>query len=76
MTPVERVARAICRSDHPGMSERLREFEWMAYIDSARAAIAALREPSEGMIDAAPDVHLSTAIWTAMIDAALSEGSD
>jgi len=88
MTPVERVARAIyerrvnglMRREWDSLDERVRGF----YVDDARAALAAMREPSEGMMEAADDhkwgkpiegyaVDVS-AIYRAMIDKALEEG--
>jgi hypothetical protein len=77
MTPVEKVARAIAEAASAG-AERWREHE-----DEARAAIEAMREPSEGMIrigtfiisNQSADDHRRTAApaFEAMIDAALAE---
>lgn len=63
---VERVARAICASENedpdrvnlfrpptPGCDENTRN--WMAYRDQARAAISAMREPTEAMKAAGSD---------------------
>lgn len=44
------------------------------YAECARAAIAAMREPTEAMLEAGGDPYLDvpvSAIWRAMIDAAL-----
>lgn len=43
---------------------------WQDYDPAARAAIKAMREPTEGMISAALDDDCRD-IWTAMIDEAL-----
>ena len=90
-TMVEKVARALtarCGVDPDdtnggawdGGSYNRGKPAWTAWSDDARAAIEAMREPSEGMIKAAdedtPDVLTpfdARDIWTAMIDAALSE---
>lgn len=73
MTKVEEVARAITFSlwgDRDGM--------WQCYVSEARAAIAAMREPTEKMLLAAEHAEeLGDAPaykhWRAMIDAALEE---
>ena len=52
-TPIERVARAICLSDiTDGIREGYVDDIWTNYIDNAKAAIAAMMEPSERMLDA------------------------
>lgn len=77
MTMVERVARAIyegrngprCMAWSRHSNEHRRP-----YIDDARAAIEAMREPTEEMLFAADWLENGTrAAWQAMIDAALSE---
>jgi hypothetical protein len=104
MTPVERMARAICRSeecrqlyqydeDSDQMIPSLLNWEfngeydtldkavdgnWKDYIDQARAALAAIREPSEAMRRAAyphlPHASLEALrVWQSMNDAALKE---
>jgi hypothetical protein len=85
MTPVERVARAIYAENLFGMPNP----DWDAWpmteakkacVRTARAAIEALREPSEKMVDAADvygfgEGYLSPeSTWERMISAALSEG--
>lgn len=91
---VERVARAICASmGYAPDMDASQEFTnrtgpmWMAYIQEARAAIGAMREPTEAMVEAgAEDVaseyddgkdqkHRETArvSFTSMITAALKE---
>lgn len=85
MTPVERVARAICAAEvkrlgYAGDPAFFVEGFWRDHEPAARAAIEALREPSEGMEEAAmpvlsqyPDEGRPRAIWEAMISQALSE---
>ena len=80
MTPIERVALAICGDDNPANILSI-------HRTRARAAIEALREPSEKMVQAAEKAlfeHMSEARdWTyayakeafqSAIDAALAEG--
>ena len=64
---VERVARAI--ASHVGYADD----DWFKYGPAARAAIAAMREPTEEMLKAAYAKAFDKEIWQAMIDAALSE---
>ena len=84
MDMVERVARAICLAHaidsgySRGCAEASVDVEWKAWVVEARAAIAAMREPTEEMVDAgwqtSDDVvwmALKEA-WPAMIDAALT----
>lgn len=81
------VARAICTAggNDPGRfwGENAEE-EWKLYVDEARGAIAAMREPTEAMQIAGHNVRNDPAtgmqthcgtdeIYTAMIDAALAE---
>ena len=65
-TMVERVARAIAE-------QKVQNFDWHRHVDTtARAAIAAMREPTEEMIVAwirAPGAIKGG--WQGMIDAAL-----
>lgn len=71
MSMVERVARAICCHGYgcidPDKCRAMGNYE-----EDARAAIAAMREPSEGMLEAARNHHSDFAIWQAMIDQALA----
>lgn len=87
MTMVEQVARALCKeasidpdkSDEwaPGVDRK----NWESRIGAARAAIGAMREPTEAMVDAGSDIEdidgndigLTAAqdAWQAMIDEAL-----
>lgn len=90
MTMVERVARAICDSleadDFDSLGDR--SIVKAAYLQQARAAIWAMREPTQGMVtsgtDAATmgdegvfriliDKECAAEAWTLMIDAALNE---
>ena len=45
------------------------------YLDAARAAIAALREPSDAMIEAG-EMCDAADVWRSMIDAILNEGNE
>lgn len=77
---IERVARAICLADRYNPDE-----SWPVYEKQARAAIAAMREPTTSMSEAgcplpdnsgAPycyDQSVIDGAWRAMIDAALKE---
>lgn len=76
---VERVARAIwdAEFDRFEVASQYKGDEWKSYIPHARAAIEAMREPTEAM-KAAPhlgdlaQMETDTAyVWQAMIDAAL-----
>lgn len=69
---VERVARAIHRKRHGDARG------WRSVVPEARAAIQAMREPTNPMIDAAKDSGAAlmvglTYVWRDMIDAALAE---
>lgn len=97
-TMIERVARAICCPDGcvrgPRCSARDLDPEagWLFVHphSAARAALSALREPTEGMADAAWLIDLFQefdapaiwrlkviqAVWSTMIDAALKEAPD
>ena len=83
---VERVARALCRADgNPGKPETEIDIIWHAWINPARAAIAAMREPTEAVKDAGYAAMLITLndkfppkpaalyVFRQMIDAALEE---
>lgn len=72
---IERVARAIAEAQMgPG-------YDWTCFVDEGRAAIAAMRAPTEAMIDEgadelrAGDLTRTTPphVWRAMIDAALED---
>ncbi len=74
---VERVAQAIWSARHPGLA-------WTSvpcvikrsYRSGARAAIQAMREPTEEMIQAAWAEVLPGHVWRAMIDTALGADHD
>lgn len=89
MTPIERAARAIWEISgkpyHPqdiiaGMQAPDALPDWERFVPQARAVLAAVREPSEVMEDAAMDRGKlgydppPSSVWTAMIDAMLEEG--
>jgi hypothetical protein len=75
----ERVARAIAESHYP---DKCVESMWQHMMPDAIAAIEAMREPTEAMVNAGYDVGYSPdplpcdAVWKAMIDAAISEGKE
>jgi hypothetical protein len=82
---IEAVARAIAH--HAGVDpdrERSGAFQWQAYVGIARAAIAAMREPTDAMVDAGAAERFDSRyeseenhakhVWDAMIDAILNEG--
>jgi len=92
---VEKVARALAYEAHENANDYSSEkelssfidFIWSSYVPTARAAIAAMREPTEGMkmaVDKAEDdlgicheayEHIDWYdAWPAAIDAALKEG--
>jgi hypothetical protein len=77
MTPIELAARALCELDGnpPGATMGGKPL-WQDYLPEVRAVLTAIREPSDGMIQAAADCESSIVadVYTAMIDAALSEG--
>lgn len=72
---IEKVARAI------SLSQTQTETMWQAFLPEARAAIEAMREPTEAMIESAipivPDCgsphNYPEPIWQEVIDAALKE---
>ena len=71
MDMIEKVARAIAE-EYSGVSD----YDWTGFIGEARAAIAALREPIEVMIDegdkaAEQSGSSASAIYDAMLAAAL-----
>ena len=77
---VERVSRALYKKRRPwGDPDKVDGYlpAWHFCIDDARAAIAAMREPTWAMVDAAPDeIRTDLAVihcWRAMIDAALTD---
>jgi hypothetical protein len=89
MEMVERVARALCAHDEldweaqaDPMTSGSGDDNQAAYLSAARAAIAAMREPTEAQLNGACEVGPDTNggcfsyddarnVWVAMIDAAL-----
>jgi hypothetical protein len=65
---VERVAQAIADKH---FDTRTGAVGWTAYIDDARAAIEAMREPTPKVIKAGIRVGAGAWMWRTMIDAAL-----
>lgn len=77
MSMVERVARALAKADRIEICSDA-SYEFSSYGPKARAAIEAMLEPTDEMIQ---DYHLPHVgpsdvdyIWRSMIDAALGEG--
>lgn len=78
MSMVERVARAIARDDYDGddLWDEFGPGNKASYTANARAAIEAMREPTEKMSDEGAANNFgkpSYAAWQAMIDAVLLE---
>ncbi len=81
MSKVEDVARAIARRlakrEHGESYEGYESSHWEAAQDLARAAIAAMRIPTEPMLadgyEAEASKRLLSAAWNAMVDSALKE---
>jgi hypothetical protein len=82
-TMLERVARALCRLDgHPENATMDGKPLWQDYLPEARAAIEAMREPDEVMVEAMQAARNQQAMtvrdlvvmpWQAGIDAAVGE---
>lgn len=72
MNMIEKVARAIALSNRAPDSD-----DWPVYVNDAKAAIEAMREPTEVMVEDGQDARLDGGgyydVWRAMIDAALRE---
>jgi hypothetical protein len=77
---IERVSRALCQSaghdprgkQQVGSGERE---NWTFFVQAARAAVGAMREPTQTMIEAARDDILvadASSVWRTMINTALS----
>ena len=81
MEMIERVARAICLArgglDPDAKQIGSKALVWEAFSDQARAAIEAMREPTDAMKAAASEPKNSDwdEIWHPMIDAALNPDS-
>jgi uncharacterized protein with von Willebrand factor type A (vWA) domain len=80
MNMIEQVARAICvaHSDDPDRFDAVwQELAWVQYEDHAKAAMSAMQEPTEGMMDRMDqmlDVGADcNAVWSATVQAALDE---
>ncbi|MBV9065110.1 MAG: hypothetical protein JO004_05010 [Methylobacteriaceae bacterium] len=79
---VERVSRALCQSagHDPDGGQRagaVEEANSTFFTQMARAAVEAMRDPTEAMIEAARDEILvadAPGAWRKMIEVALSEG--
>ena len=52
MTPIERAARALAKIDYPDQPQSWHDGAWREWVEPARAVIEAIREPSEGMVEA------------------------
>lgn len=79
---LERVARALCELDgNPPEAKMEAEALWRDYLPEARAALDAIRTPTESMLGVGEVLLNSFAVdaddledlWTSMIDEALSE---
>lgn len=71
MTKIEEVARAIAKAHHSD------DGDWIAWTGEARAAIEAMRQPTEEMTrpsDDYTDRAHNAAVFNKMISAALAEG--
>lgn len=70
---IERVAKVIYEAEHPGLNFLLDASDYAKRIcnSQAKAAIAAMREPTEEMIYAGSGTDSITARWEAMIDKVL-----
>lgn len=79
-----------CADPKAGVSKDSRPIEWAdladedrsPFVKAVRAVLTAIREPSEGMVEAGQENHMDLqnddqvpVIFTAMIDAALAEGA-
>lgn len=84
MTMIERVARALCveRGQDPDYSPPDCTPNWLEHVSDARAAIEAMREPTDGMVDVCDEIDNGNCegiavgstgrdVWHAMIRAAL-----
>ena len=74
---VERVARAVIYADAEAVENEIEPTSPKWAIALARAAIAAMREPSEGMLRAAewPASRRHADAWKTMIGAALNDSN-
>lgn len=72
---VERAAKAMVEKCEGTPLEQLTEYDRDIMRNAARAAIAALREPSDAMIEAG-EMCDAADVWRSMIDAILTEGNE
>jgi hypothetical protein len=73
---IERVARVICalHTTNGADRDRLVDRDWEDWVLDARAAIAAMRAPTEAMMQVPVAGFVDAGeYWDAMIDAALKE---
>ena len=79
---IEKVARALLMENRPDYTPKQIEHGWFQYRFDARAAIEAMREPTNEMAEVGMEARWQSPIrdannvreiWSAMIDAALSE---
>ena len=80
---MKRAAKALCELDgHPPRAKMNDKALWEDYLPEVRAVLQAIREPGPGMLGAGSREILdertnsamrATAVWQAMIDAALEE---
>ena len=74
---IEQVAKAIhARNDHGSTWSDLDIYSKNEYREDARAAIEAMREPSQGVLDCRPpfmSVSDAKAMWRTMIDVVKDE---
>jgi hypothetical protein len=79
---VERLSRALCQNagydpDGTQGAHLVEETNWTFFTQMACAALEAMREPTQAMIEAARDEILvanASGVWRTMINAALSSG--
>lgn len=81
MTPIERAARNLAEMHadtferrSPTVEREYADAHWRDYLPEVRAVIAAIREPSEAMLNASTEGQSSREgvarfVWTAMSDA-------
>jgi hypothetical protein len=78
MTMIEQVARAICKAHGAFDPDALTKsvVAWKYYIPEARAAIAAMREPTDEIRRAGDEMLSQHEAYQAVIDAALNENAE
>ena len=90
-TMIERIARVLCAEEYGDEDAMYGDMPlWETYVDTAKQVIEAMREPSTRMVGAATGVPIqsnvvsetyvlddeATAIWQAMLNAALVENGE